>query len=292
MALVLAACGTPDGSVLSSRTVAPESSDPVPDPDPEASDRDPDPAPGSSDPDPELSPDPDVEYPADTCYHQTGADPVAEEVPCDRPHTIEVYASIDLPGGPGAPYQGLEAAFEVCGRAFEARTGIGINLATVYERSVLRPSEETWAQGERDVTCYVVYPDTTTERLADIDPVRSFGRVSVFGLDAGDCLAGFDDDASWFRDVGCGEPHEAEVFVAHRFDDGPFPGTDEVDAVADELCFGDPFEDYVGRDYASSSVLSLVSAPTAETWSQGDRLLNCILTDEGSRTGSFRDSAF
>lgn len=248
------------------------------------------PAVGSSDTDPALSPDPSIVYLADTCYSRPIPGQRAEQVDCAQPHHIEVYASVDLPGGPGDPYQGLEAAFEVCGAEFGQITGIGINLATVFERSVLRPSEETWADGERNVTCYVVYPEATTSRLAGLDPVRSFGRVSVFGLAAGDCLLDFDQSASWFELAGCDEPHEAEVFVADEQVDAAFPGDEAMDARSDELCFGATFEDFVGRDYASSSIFSIVSVPTAETWSQGDRTINCILTDDLVRSSSFQDS--
>ncbi|MEL6984107.1 MAG: septum formation family protein, partial [Actinomycetota bacterium] len=248
------------------------------------------PAAGSSDTDPALSPDPNVVYAAGTCYSRTIPGQQAELIDCGEPHQIEVYASVDLPGGPETPYQGLDAAFEICGAEFRQITGVGLNLATVFERSVLRPSEETWADGERNVTCYVVFPEATIARLAEISPVRSFGRVSVFGLEAGDCLLDFDQSASWFEVVGCDEPHEAEVFIADQQADGAFPGDEAMDARADELCFGPPFNEFVGRDYASSSIFSFVSVPTAETWDQGDRTINCILTDELVRSASFQDS--
>jgi len=248
------------------------------------------PAPGSSDLNPALSPDPGAIYPTDTCYAAPIAGRPAELVACDEPHNIEVYISADLPGGGDAPYQGLDAALEVCGSEFRTRTGVGLSLATVYERSVLRPSEETWADGERTVTCYVVYPELTTASLTAIDPVRSFGRVSVFGLAVGDCLTSFDQEASWFEPVPCDQPHEAEVFVADLQPETGFPGDGELDARSNELCFGQPFETFVGRDYASSSVFSIVSVPTTETWEQGDRTINCILTDDLVRSSSFQDS--
>lgn len=248
------------------------------------------PAPGSSDLNPALSPDPGVVYPTDTCYAAPIPGRQAEQVACDEPHNIEVYVSADLPGGADAPYRGLDAALEICGAEFRQRTGIGLNLATVFERSVLRPSEETWADGERTVTCYVVYPELTTAVLAAIDPVRSFGRVSVFGLAVGDCLTTFDQAASWFEPVPCDQPHEAEVFLADVQPETGFPGDAAMDARSNDLCFGPPFETFVGRDYASSSVFSIVSVPTAETWDQGDRTINCILTDDLVRSSSFQDS--
>ncbi len=248
------------------------------------------PAPGSSDPNPALSPDPGAVYPTDTCYAAPVPGRRAEPVACDEAHNIEVYLSADLPGGGDAPFLGLDAALEICGAEFRQRTGVGLNLATVFERSVLRPSEETWADGERTVTCYVVYPELTTMQLAAIDPLRSFGRVSVFGLAGGDCLTTFDPEASWYEPVPCDQPHEAEVLLADMQPETGFPGDAEMDARSDDLCFGQRFETFVGRDYASSSVFSTVSVPTAETWDQGDRTINCILTDDLVRSSSFEGS--
>lgn len=245
---------------------------------------------GSTDPSPELSTDPDVDYQADTCHHHDGSDQEAVEVPCDQPHTIEVYANRDLPGDAGAPFLGLDAAIELCQEDFRAITGVGLGLATIFDRSVLRPSEETWADGERDVTCYVVYPEPVVGRLADIDPVRGFGRVSVYGLEVGDCILDFDEAATWFTMVPCGEPHNAEVFIDFEYPDDPFPGDETIDADADDLCFGTAFEDYVGLPYPESSVFSLRSRPSVETWELGDRTINCILTDEQVHTESFRNS--
>lgn len=237
-----------------------------------------------------LSTDPAVTYESGTCHHQPAADVLAQPIPCDDPHTIEVYAVEPLEGGPSSPFQGLDAALEVCDRAFRQLTGASLAQSTVFQRSVIRPSEETWADGERSVTCYVVYPQFTDQRLADIDPLRSFGRVSTFGLLAGDCLIDFDEQATWFTAAPCDDPHDAEVFAQLSLADGPFPGQAALQAQADELCYGQPFTDFVGRDYGSSSLSSLVSQPTAETWAHGDRRIICILTDELVRTGSFRDS--
>ena len=285
-------------AVIASDTVAPgqagtddDGSRPTDDgSDPIGSDPDADPAAGSTDPDPELSTDPDAVYEPGTCHHADGSGQEPVEVPCEEPHTIEVYATRDLPGDAGAPVLGLDSAIARCEEDFRAITGIGLGLATIFERSVLRPSEETWADGERDVTCYVVYPEPVSGRLADIDPVRGFGRVSVYGLEVGDCIADFDEAASWFTVVPCAEPHDAEVFVDFEYPEGPFPGDETIDLDADELCFGQTFEDYVGLPYPDSAVFSLRSRPSDETWELGDRTVNCILTDEQVHTESFRDS--
>lgn len=238
----------------------------------------------------QLSTDPDVSYSPGSCHQSptSGAAPV--EVGCHVPHTIEVYAIRQLPGAEGADYLGLAEATELCDQDFTAITGVGIGLATVFNRSVLRPSEATWAAGEREVVCYVSYPSPTVQLLTDLDPVRAFGRVSIYGLRKGDCLIDFSESATSFQLADCGVPHDAEVFVESAFDVTVYPGDAAVDEIADQLCFGQSFEDYVGLDYQSSAVYSLRSRPSEETWSMGDRTINCILTDELVRTESFEGS--
>ena len=236
---------------------------------------------------PDLSTDPDLVFFPGTCFTENPSGGDAIEVRCDEPHEIEVYAIVDLPGGEGAPFQGLDVAIELCNQDFMQITGVGLGLATVYRRSVLRPSEETWADGERDVTCYVAYPEAVTRSMVDVNPVRDFGLVSVYGFEVGDCFIDFDESETTFTAVSCDEPHDAEVFIDFEYPEGPYPGDVELDAMAEELCFGDTFEDFVGRDYQSSSVFSLRSRPNEDTWVLGDRTINCVLTDELVRTGSF-----
>ncbi len=238
----------------------------------------------------QLSTDPNIVYRVGMCYQARNPGAVPNEVPCSEPHTIEIYGVRQLPGQAGAPFVGREAAVGVCNEDFLAVTGTALDLATIFERSVLRPSEETWAAGERDVICYVAYPEPTTEALATINPLRSFGKVSLYGLLRGDCLIDFDDSQTSFTLAACSDPHDAEVFAESRFDAGPYPGDDTVAAVADELCFGQSFEDFVGTPHATSIVRSLRSKPTPETWDLGFRAVTCLLTDGLVRTDSFQGS--
>ncbi len=238
----------------------------------------------------ELSTDPNVVYRAGTCFTPQAPGTAPTLVGCSAPHTIEIYAVRQLPGDAGQPFLGLAEATALCDEDFRAITGVGIGLATVFNRSLLRPSEETWADGEREVVCYVAYPTTTARPLIDVDPVRAFGLVSVYGLRKGDCLIDFDQSATSFTLVECSEPHDAEVFVESAFDTADYPGDAAVDEIADQLCFGQSFEAFVGLDYRSSAVYSLRSRPSAETWAMGDRTINCILTDELVRTDSFEGS--
>ncbi len=238
----------------------------------------------------QLSTDPSIVYRVGSCFVSRSAGAAPVEVPCAEPHTIEVYAVDKLPGGAGSPFLGRDEAVALCNEDFLAATGTSIDLATVFQRSVLRPSEETWLAGERDVTCYVAYPEATTEPLTAIDPLRSFGKVSLYGLRGGDCLIDFTDSESSFNLVDCSEPHDAEVFAESVFDIDVYPGDEAVAAIADELCFGQSFENFVGTAHATSTVRALRSKPNQSTWALGDRTINCLLTDGLVRTGSFEGS--
>ncbi len=234
-----------------------------------------------------LSTDPAVAYRPGSCHRSPAAGGAPDEVPCRQPHTIEVYAVATLAGAAGAPFPGLDAAVALCDERFRADHGFGLGLATIVERSVLRPSEASWLAGERDVTCSVTYPAPTELTLAEIDPLRAFDRVSLYGLEAGDCLLDFEQTSTRFGLVDCAQPHDAEIFASTTLDDGPFPGEPEIDRIAGEACFGAPFTEFVGIAHESSTISSLASRPTAETWDHGHRTIACILTDSLVRTGSF-----
>lgn len=242
---------------------------------------------GDTDPDrPRLPVDAGLEFPEGTCYHAPlpGAD--VEEVLCGRPHTIEVFASRNLPGSIGADFPNELEASRICTEAFSEKTGVGLGLATVLDASVLSPSRASWAAGERAVTCSVIYPEPITRLLADVDPLRDFGLVSLYGLRAGDCLVDFARTLDRFPLVDCAQPHDAEVFVSHWLPAGAYPGVEAIIPVADDLCFGQGFLDFVGRDYRTSLIEALQITPTAETWALGHTRINCIATDGLVRSGS------
>ena len=79
-------------------------------------------------------------------------------VPCAEPHIYEVYAQLMIPEG---DYPGDDAVFEqtdeLCIAEFEPFVGLS------YEESVLdvfylSPTEESWLDGDRAVTCSIYDP--------------------------------------------------------------------------------------------------------------------------------------
>ena len=81
-----------------------------------------------------------------------------EAVPCDQPHDNEIYHQFDLPEG---DWPGEDALFEQAGQGCEAEFAAFVGLG--YDESALdiapiTPVEESWDQGDREVSCAVYDP--------------------------------------------------------------------------------------------------------------------------------------
>jgi hypothetical protein len=89
-----------------------------------------------------------------------------ERIDCAAPHTYEVFAVVEHPGGADDLYPGDEAIASFAGvqcRA-EFETFIGLDYDS-SELSIfyLHPSAETWATGDREVLCTVFSEDGPLE---------------------------------------------------------------------------------------------------------------------------------
>jgi hypothetical protein len=83
-------------------------------------------------------------------------------VPCDQPHTNEVYAVFDLVGDayPGDAVVQQQAA-QGCLERFEPFVGLAYEQS-VLDASYLSPNEQGWTQiGDREVICYIYRLDGT-----------------------------------------------------------------------------------------------------------------------------------
>ena len=79
-------------------------------------------------------------------------------VPCEEPHGVEVYAIVSLDEGewPGESAVG-EQADDVCYDRFESFVGRSYETSVLDFGSYL-PTEDSWAAGDRGVTCLVFDP--------------------------------------------------------------------------------------------------------------------------------------
>ncbi len=77
-------------------------------------------------------------------------------VPCDEPHSFEVYAVADYEGGsfPATDSQFQVAFAEVCIPPFESYVGIPYENSVLWA-SAITPTEEGWNDGDREFICHL-----------------------------------------------------------------------------------------------------------------------------------------
>ena len=85
-----------------------------------------------------------------------------ETVPCNQPHDNEVFLLVNAEGEADAPFPGNEAleaqAQEQCLAEFPRYVGLGLE-ESIYNYGHLLPSEETWANGDREIVCIAYHGD-------------------------------------------------------------------------------------------------------------------------------------
>lgn len=113
---------------------------------------------------------------------------------------------------------------------------------------------------------------------------------NVFSLEPGDCFDGFPrGELENVEIVDCGEPHTNEVYATFNLSGSVWPGTYNIDSLADAGCFA-RFKSFVGIDYESSGWYVGLLRPTQDSWdSKNDREVTCTIEPySGTVTGSAR----
>jgi hypothetical protein len=126
------------------------------------------------------------------------------------------------------------------------------------------------------------------QRDDDGNVTQGNDNADVFSIAVGDCLndADVSGEVQTVPIVSCDEPHDSEAYYSYIVADGAFPGDD---AIADEAGFAcvSAFDTFVGVLYEDSELDATYYSPTAESWSNGDREILCIIYDPaGPVTGS------
>ncbi|MFJ6000857.1 septum formation family protein [Arthrobacter sp. NPDC092385] len=102
-------------------------------------------------------------------------------------------------------------------------------------------------------------------------------RVDPSSLASGECLADFTDITEDAVLVDCAEPHNAQLVASEDYpEDAEFPGRDQLGLRAEAACAtasADIDPDVVTADL---EVTLLRATPTAETWADGDRRVDCF----------------
>lgn len=110
-------------------------------------------------------------------------------------------------------------------------------------------------------------------------------RVDPSSLAAGECLADFAGITEDAVLVDCTEAHNAQLVASEDYpDDAQFPGRDQLGIRAEAACAAasaDINPDVVTQDL---QVTLLRATPTAETWADGDRTVDCFAVVENGDT--------
>jgi hypothetical protein len=109
------------------------------------------------------------------CFDDTAEDLIneVEVVPCEGPHDNEVFAIFDHPAGADEAFPGEELETytdEECTSAFEEFVGTPYDQSALYYFPI-RPTEETWDQGDREIVCALYGVDDNT------DPIKIEGSM-------------------------------------------------------------------------------------------------------------------
>ncbi|MCC2029857.1 septum formation family protein [Microbacterium sp. YMB-B2] len=133
--------------------------------------------------------------------------------------------------------------------------------------------------------------------------VTEGANIDVFSLKVGDCMPATDTtgEITDLDVVPCSEPHTDEVFYEFELEDGDLPSDDEIMAAVEAECVP-AFADFVGVEWADSTLDFWWITPTEETWTQAnDRIVQCVIYKPDPEdatgqtqlevTGSLKDAA-
>ena len=119
--------------------------------------------------------------------------------------------------------------------------------------------------------------------------------TGIDSLGVGDCFSGPEASAvaievSEVDTVDCDDPHRYEMYAVKEMTNSSFPGESQAADMADDFCLS-RFKSYVGLDYDNSIYWISSIYPTSDSWSQGDRSIQCALgLNFGTKVGSARNS--
>jgi hypothetical protein len=121
--------------------------------------------------------------------------------------------------------------------------------------------------------------------------ITASADADVFTLEVGDCLdmeAAAATEVETLPTVPCGDPHDSEVYAETDLTGEEIPA--DLDDQAGTFCY-DAFEPFIGMAYEESTLDFSYLAPTAGSWDQGDRSVQCVLQSPEPVTGTLEGAA-
>lgn len=133
----------------------------------------------------------------------------------------------------------------------------------------------------------------STARRDDSGAITDAGTVDINELQVGDCFDSAEvEEITQVDGKPCDQPHEYELFhVATWTGSDEYPPESDMEQLIVAECLP-AFDAFVGRTYQESVLDIFWTAPTAEGWSDGDRIFQCAIYDPGNAqlTASVRGS--
>ncbi|TDD89817.1 DUF4190 domain-containing protein [Actinomadura rubrisoli] len=114
--------------------------------------------------------------------------------------------------------------------------------------------------------------------------IRKSGKVFIATLRVGDCFSGLGEGAGnrLVTAEPCTRPHDGEVMVKFRLEDGPFPGERETSVQAERQCLKRLV--YTARSRYAEDLDLYALQPDRRMWRAGEREVTCVLHYSGPNT--------
>lgn len=205
-----------------------------------------------------------------------------QAVPCSEAHDMEVFGQVTAPVG---SYPGEDALVELgdteCREPFATYVGLPFEQEARLAYSVSFPFEESWSAGDRRLDCLLESGDGTQM----IGSHRGAGLLGFGGLLLGSCYD-FTETATYvfFTELPCSEPHLVQLYgedIMTGAEGSSYPGNESVETAAGSFC-ADRFDKLITLE-SGEGVDFFWVAPDADTWTFGDRLIQCFfVSTDGS----------
>jgi len=140
---------------------------------------------------------------------------------------------------------------------------------------------KSWAIYILGAIGFVIYGAVTDVDRDSTGAIVGGGNVDAFSVQVGDCFNDVDsysDQIASVPGVPCTEPHDNEAFAVFDVSAESYPDEGAMYDLAYDSCMVH-FEEFVGRDYDSSSLEITTMYPSSESWKQDDREVICAVFD-------------
>lgn len=230
------------------------------------------------------------EAPAGTCLNWEKADATdMRRIACERPHLFEITEVRDLtakfPKGAKSPSvdKWIELANSECAKGAKSYLGEGLDPHGKLKLSLLRPSEQAWKAGRREVRCGVQWTAPGGELQLIKGPAAKFSQSDVWPR--GTCLG--IENKTVGDPIDCANPHSYEMLAVLNLRDKfgkAYPSERDQKAWLDTKCARVAKAYTGGLNLEKKKLILTWDTRKKASWAAGSYLVNCkvaaVLDDE------------